>query len=226
MQCGWLWPHVVNQKQTANTLGVSAMKFYERQQFPSGFFSNSRLHAYIWGKTASVSNPPRVALVSPKCHNIGFHLSVTRVQWNCWADMLDKYGITGLEGLADEPLLSVEDPQKRYQSNVARRTLRLKQTILQEQINTGCNANRGWRCKNEAIHFHLPLSCPPNCSTQSLRLWQISDAGHYGDDPLTSLVFTEDSKPSRNNYSHFVWIHMGAILDTNLLTVTLTTEDQ
>lgn len=57
--------------------------------------------------------------------------------------MLDKYGITGLEGLADEPLLSLEDPPMRYQSNVARSTPRLKQTILQEQRNRGCNANGG-----------------------------------------------------------------------------------
>lgn len=46
MQCGWLLPQVVNQKQTTNTLGVSAMKFYERQLFPSGFFSNSRLYDF------------------------------------------------------------------------------------------------------------------------------------------------------------------------------------
>lgn len=63
MQCGWLLPQVVNQKQTTNTLGVSAMKFYERPQFPSGFFSNSRFGNAA--SVSSVSNPPRVTLVSP-----------------------------------------------------------------------------------------------------------------------------------------------------------------
>lgn len=46
--------------------------------------------------------------------------------------MLDKRSITGPNGLADEPLLSSEDPETRYQSlrAVARRTPRLEQIIL------------------------------------------------------------------------------------------------
>lgn len=68
-----------------------------------------------------------------KCHNIGFHLSVTRDQWKCWADMLDKCSITGLEGLADEPLAPVVGrpaDEVSVKSAVARRTPRSKQTIL------------------------------------------------------------------------------------------------
>lgn len=66
MQCGWLLPQVVNQKQTTNTLGVSAWNFMKGNNF---LLASFLIHAYaIWEKL----------LVFPILHESRFFLQTSQ----------------------------------------------------------------------------------------------------------------------------------------------------
>lgn len=78
---------------------------------------------------------------------------------------------------------------------IAARTPRLRQIMLLSAGATPTNAamqttaDSGGK-KKEAVRSHPPLNCPRPYLTQSLGLWQASDADSYDGDPFTPVFFT------------------------------------
>lgn len=151
MHCGWLLPQVVNQKQTTNTLGVSAMKFYERQQFPSGFFSNSRLYDLKARPVFPVLHKSHVFLQMSQywLPPVSHARSVKLLSWHVgqmqhhrtgrfsrWASGPCRWK-TRRRGISQERC-SPEDSQIET-NNTA---------VCRSKEKHGSYANRSWQCKN------------------------------------------------------------------------------